>query len=103
MECVLQSRLQCARALAFGVIFVSLLFPGVVGPPAPIPLSVKVRRGFKIACSSALDHTSSFPVKSWEVLAKKGEPRGPQNAVVNAGCYIPCNKTKVLTSLDALC
>lgn len=77
---------------------------GLLGPPAPIPLSVQVRRGFKIVCSSALDHTSSFPGKSWEVLAKEGEPRGPQHAAVNMGCYIPCNATKVLTPLaDGWC
>lgn len=75
--CVAEFRLQCARAraYAFGVIFVSLLFPGVVGPPpAPIPLSVQVRQGFKIVCSLALDHTPSLPVQSQEILAKERKP-----------------------------
>lgn len=88
MECVLQSFgfTARARAYAFGVIFVSLLFPRVVGPPAPIPLSVKGRQGFKSACGLALVHAPSLPVQSREVLAKEGKPRGPQHTVVSASC-----------------
>ena len=49
--------------------------------------------------------TSGFPLQSWEVLAKEGVLvlPGPLSAAVSADCYTPCNKIKVLTSLDALC
>lgn len=53
--CIAESGLQCARAYAFGVIFVSLLFPWVGGalrtPPPRRFLLVKLRRGLNIACS----------------------------------------------------